>query len=63
MKSSPFDWDAIVIVNGEEVLLSELPGLSLFCTRCGRNVIKPKFVEHMVECHEWKVIEGVITNG
>ena len=58
MKSSPHDWDAIVIVNDEEVLLSELPGAFVFCTRCEYDVIKPKFVGHMVKYHDWKVIEG-----
>ena len=63
MKSSPFDWDAIVIVNGEEVLLSELLGSFVFCTRCECNIIKPKYVEHMMKYHDWKMIEGVPTNG
>ena len=58
MKSSKFDWDCIIIADGEEMLLSEVPGDHTFCTRCELNIPKTEFVRHMVVHHDWKVIVG-----
>ncbi len=58
MKSSPFEWDAIVATeDGKEMLLSEL-GPEVFCSICRIDVKVEEFLRHNIDKHGWKMIVG-----
>ena len=57
MKSTPYDWDMLVVVEGEERLLSEFAPI-IPCPYCQVTFAIGNFKQHLVDKHEWKEIYG-----
>ncbi len=57
MKSSPYDWDMLVEVDGKECLLSELAPI-IPCPHCQETFAVGDFRRHLVDKHGWKELYG-----
>jgi len=57
-RSSPFEWDMLVVTeDGKELLLSEL-GPEVLCNICEVNIKVEEFLKHNIDKHGWEAIIG-----
>lgn len=59
-RTSIYEWDMLVSVNGEEMLLSEFvkEGETFPCAVCGEGLYREHVLDHYVTYHDWKVLIG-----
>lgn len=65
MKETPYEWDMLIAIAGNELLLSEyiLDHATLLCPPCKRRIEAKKYKQHLIDEHGWSEVEGTINSA